>query len=343
MRRKEGTTVEDPLSEFVRNGYGGLLAWIAGRAPPGLDVEGAVQEALLRAWMQPPTEIRSLDAWVRTVALNCLRTELRRRETELRALGRLGVVEDAPATDERIVEQLGWDGLLDQLPNGQREVVALHYLHDRSVDDVAAGLGVAPGTVKTHLHRARAKLGALLGAQRAPAREERRRMTIKDWFLGGSHPHEFEHEISEDERFEGKPVVIVRCVAEKPSGFGTLMQQCQPDEFIGSRTRFSGAVRSRNVEGWAGLWFRVDGGRPHNSLAFDNMQNRPIKGSTQWSRYDVVLDVSDEATLLAYGVLLAGGGEVAVSDFRIEKVGPEVPTTDSKHRLTRPSNLDFSE
>ncbi|MGI8684822.1 MAG: hypothetical protein ACR2MO_07005 [Acidimicrobiales bacterium] len=98
---------------------------------------------------------------------------------------------------------------------------------------------------------------------------------------------------------------------------------------------------SANVCGWAGLWFRVDGdGR--NSLAFDNMQNRPVQGTTGWARYEVVLDVPEGATLLAYGALLSGSGEIAVADLRIEKVGADVPTTDRKH-LDRPANLDFSE
>ncbi|MEL6984139.1 MAG: sigma factor-like helix-turn-helix DNA-binding protein, partial [Actinomycetota bacterium] len=44
----------------------------------------------------------------------------------------------------------------------QRQVVALYYLMDLSVADVAASLGVANGTVKTHLHRGRTALRAAL-------------------------------------------------------------------------------------------------------------------------------------------------------------------------------------
>ncbi|MEO7586989.1 MAG: SigE family RNA polymerase sigma factor [Arachnia sp.] len=47
---------------------------------------------------------------------------------------------------------------LDGLPRMQRAVMVLQYLEDRSVDDIAQLLGVAPGTVKAHSHRGRAAL-----------------------------------------------------------------------------------------------------------------------------------------------------------------------------------------
>jgi RNA polymerase sigma-70 factor (ECF subfamily) len=49
---------------------------------------------------------------------------------------------------------------LKSLPLQQRQVVALHYLMDQSVDTIAEGLGVSAGSVKTQLHRARKTLAA---------------------------------------------------------------------------------------------------------------------------------------------------------------------------------------
>lgn len=47
---------------------------------------------------------------------------------------------------------------LDTLPRMQRAVLVLQYFEDRSTDDIAGLLGIAPGTVKTHSHRGRAAL-----------------------------------------------------------------------------------------------------------------------------------------------------------------------------------------
>jgi hypothetical protein len=70
---------------------------------------------------------------------------------------------------------------------------------------------------------------------------------------------------------------------------------------------------------------RVDGAG--SLLAFDNMQNRPIKGTTDWKRYDVVLDVPPEAKALAFGLLLAGNGQIWFDDLRLEVVDRSVAVT----------------
>ena len=53
-----------------------------------------------------------------------------------------------------------------QLPSSQRAAVALFYLEDRSVSDVAAILSCSEVTAKVHLHRARTRLAELLGERR---------------------------------------------------------------------------------------------------------------------------------------------------------------------------------
>jgi len=112
-------------------------------------------------------------------------------------------------------------------------------------------------------------------------------------------------------------------------------------EFRDKRMRFSGVVKSENVENWAGLWMRVDG--PETSTAFDNMQNRPIKGTQAWTRYSVVLDVDSKARYVAFGILLAGRGAVWINDVQFEAVGADVPVTDMKKYPPAPRNLGFNE
>lgn len=123
----------------------------------------AVDEAAARAWerVRRGKSIESLPAWVRVVALNVARGRFRRRAVERRAneqFGRLTVratVADAGAA-------IDTHRALAQLPRRQREVVVMHYFLDLPVDEIAAQLGVAPGTVKTSLHRARNALAAVL-------------------------------------------------------------------------------------------------------------------------------------------------------------------------------------
>ena len=52
-----------------------------------------------------------------------------------------------------------------RLPLDQRSVVVLRYYLDWSTEEVAEALGVAPGTVKSRLHRALRRLESSLGRQ----------------------------------------------------------------------------------------------------------------------------------------------------------------------------------
>ena len=120
------------------------------------------------------------------------------------------------------------------------------------------------------------------------------------------------------------------------------MQIILVDVYRGQRVRFSADVKAEQVEGWAGLWLRVDAqGRP---VRFDNMQDRAVTRTADWARYNVVLDVPPESEQLAFGLLLAGTGQVWMRDLRFEPVGPEVPTTEPKQSLPKqPVNLSFDE
>ncbi len=61
---------------------------------------------------------------------------------------------------------------LTRLPRRQREAVALRYLADLSVDDVASSLAVSPGTVKQSVHRALQTLRTQLGPEMSLIGEE---------------------------------------------------------------------------------------------------------------------------------------------------------------------------
>jgi len=60
-------------------------------------------------------------------------------------------------------------------PKNQRAAIALHYLEDRSIAEIAEILDIAPATARVHLHRGRAALRATLGDREhstEPARPE---------------------------------------------------------------------------------------------------------------------------------------------------------------------------
>ncbi len=88
---------------------------------------------------------------------------------------------------------------------------------------------------------------------------------------------------------------------------------------------------------------RVDGPQNRQSLAFDNMQDRPIRGTTDWVRYAIVLDVPNEAVTIAFGALLSGSGQIWMDDLQFEIVGNDTATTSNIKTANEPRNLDFKE
>ena len=106
--------------------------------------------------------------------------------------------------------------------------------------------------------------------------------------------------------------------------------------------RLTAWVKSENVADWAAVWMRVDG-PGGTQLAFDNMQKRPIKGTTDWTKVEIVLDCAAEAQNLAFGVLLSGAGKVWLDDVTFAVVTADVPTTgeSAPPPAQEPANLDF--
>lgn len=167
---------------------------------------------------------------------------------------------------------------------------------------------------------------------------------MESWFIAGSHPKDYEIGIDTNTTYNGKNSGYIKSTEEEPEGFGTLMQMFKANSYQNKRMRFSAVVKSEEIEDWAGLWMRVDGPERGKSLAFDNMQDRPIKGTTDWQKYEVVLDVPQESVYVAFGILLSRRGGVWLSDVQFEEVGTDVPVTSAQREEKypdQPGNLDF--
>jgi DNA-binding transcriptional MerR regulator len=163
---------------------------------------------------------------------------------------------------------------------------------------------------------------------------------VPGWLLAGSRPEAYEIGLA-TETHEGRPVAYLRSAGDPGDGFGTLMQQIGPDEYVGGRLSFSAFVRSEGVDR-AGLWLRIDGAAGQQ-LAFDNMQQtRPVTGTQAWTRYEIVLDVDPNARKIAFGVLLIGVGDVRIAQCALARVGPDVAVT-APRLPARARSLDFSE
>jgi C-terminal processing protease CtpA/Prc len=101
---------------------------------------------------------------------------------------------------------------------------------------------------------------------------------------------------------------------DSPQGF-TAVSKMVPVDFAGTKLELRGFLRTENISGFAGLWMREDDdGGP---VAFDNMERRKLKGTTEWIEYSIELPLEKAAKRLTFGVLGAGTGRVWADDLRL--------------------------
>jgi len=154
----------DPIQRCFDASYRRLVGQLYGVCGDLSESEDVVAEAFARAVSRRRAfeRLDNPEAWLRTVAVNLVRSRHRRRMVGERLLGRTGAGETRHPPD-LADDRIALVAALRALPDHQRETLALHYLADLSVADVADTLGVPVGTVKARLSRGRAALASALG------------------------------------------------------------------------------------------------------------------------------------------------------------------------------------
>jgi hypothetical protein len=174
----------------------------------------------------------------------------------------------------------------------------------------------------------------------------------KGWTASGVDPTQYDCGLAKGAGRNGGNAGTIQALNVGPnpihkSPFGTLRQSCKATKFLGKRVRMTGWMRSENVNEWAGFWMRVDQAEPLEVLGFDNMHDRPVKETTGWKSYEIVLDVPSSAAYIVYGAILTGKGQIWFDDVKLEIVDKTVPVTSTiaqtKFKVTtdEPANLDF--
>jgi hypothetical protein len=165
------------------------------------------------------------------------------------------------------------------------------------------------------------------------------------WAKNGAKPEFYVVGVDTTETWGGMPSAYVQSLTPTvEGGFGGMMQTTSAESYIGKRVRLSGWIKTQDAAEGGQLWLRVDGQERGQALQFDNMNNRAVKGTSDWQEASVVLDVPPGASALAYGFFVKGGGKMWVNGQRIEEVGPEVPSTNMYKKPILPAaprNLGF--
>lgn len=161
---------------------------------------------------------------------------------------------------------------------------------------------------------------------------------VEGWILAGVGKENF---TIGTEQTGGGTVAYLRSTAPADSSYGVLMQFFDSADYEGRRIRLTARVRPEGVKDFCSLFLRVD--RNREAVAFDNMADRPLRGTGDWRACTIVVDVPRGSDTIFLGLILRGEGKAQLDDVELETVGPKVPLTGPYQLKSGPANLDFEE
>lgn len=135
---------------------------------------------------------------------------------------------------------------------------------------------------------------------------------------------------------EGRYSASISFVGDSPSGSSWF--QTINDPFPGDSITISGYIKTENVtEGYAGLWMRMD-----PFVALDNMENRGIRGTTDWTKLSITLPLNQKNTQrIVFGGMLVGKGKMWIDDLHLSIDGKDISTIVPMNKLPADSDFEF--
>jgi hypothetical protein len=145
------------------------------------------------------------------------------------------------------------------------------------------------------------------------------------WFMSGSAPDQYRASVDTTTAQHGKKSIMIESAVSAPEGFSTLMQSCIRKDFNGKRIRMTGYIKTKDAKS-ASMWIRVDDLDKKITADFDNMMDRPVSGTNDWTKCEIVFDVPSKWSL-SYGFILEGSGRIWVDNVSFEIVDDSVSKT----------------
>jgi hypothetical protein len=145
------------------------------------------------------------------------------------------------------------------------------------------------------------------------------------WFMSGNQPDQYKAGIDNETVQHGQQSATLESIVKDPSGFCTLMQSCTRKDFNEKRIRMTGYIKSLDAAS-ATMWVRVDDFVDKVTADFDNMMDRPISGTNDWTKCEIVFDATSRCSI-SYGFILGGTGKIWVDNVSFEIVDDSVYKT----------------
>lgn len=133
---------------------------------------------------------------------------------------------------------------------------------------------------------------------------------------------------------DGKYSVLLEVLNE---GSSKVLSLVLPQNYVGKEITLSGYFKTENVtDGHAGLFMSIE-----PKIAFDNMGNRGLTGTNDWTKCEITLPLNPAKTKqIVIGAMLVGKGKVWIDDLHIGIDGKDISEAEIYIKELKPAELD---
>jgi len=135
--------------------------------------------------------------------------------------------------------------------------------------------------------------------------------------------------------YSGKYSIVIESTGESSNSQQVTL--VLPNNYKGQQITLSGYIKTEGViEGYAALWAYIQ-----PQIAFDNMYQRGITGTTNWSKYEISLSMNPaKTTHISLGGMLVGKGKIWLDNLSINIDGKDLTEAKIFERQLFPAELD---
>jgi hypothetical protein len=178
------------------------------------------------------------------------------------------------------------------------------------------------------------------------------RVLPKGWTYGvereGAVKTNFDVGVDEIVTYDGQKACCIEVFQAERYTTVELTQTMRCNGLTGKRVRIGVRLKCEDITDQGTFFLQIFG--PHEAtLALDDMSNRVLKGTQDWTLNEVVLDVPDNAVEMKFGGSVMGRGKLWFADLKLEQVSKKVSKTDNYSNGCRgiwwpaPINKDFAD
>ena len=160
---------------------------------------------------------------------------------------------------------------------------------------------------------------------------------LNGWTFWGGRNSAYTIRIDNQISQHGQKSVCIERVVQNNTDVCTLLQRCIIKNFQGKRVKMTGYIKLEGLLDNAFMMARVDNFDKKISADLDDMLDRRISGTRDWTKCEIIFDVPDERYELTYAFIFGGNGKIWVDDVSFEIV------SNSSNKTAYPMNQPINE